>query len=414
MKSGVLGIAAIALTAVGLLIAVAWLLVAPVNATELEFDGQVRVRLEGFDRSFQNQPSEAHVFQRTRLGVKAIVSEDTQAFVQIQDARIWGFETATLANSQNLDVHQAWGQWKKSWSAANLRIRGGRQELSYGNERILGAVGWSNIGRSFDAFHTRVEKGGWTGDVVLSRLRDESVNQVLMVNDDLYLTYHQYRFSELDMRLEGYLLYRNDRFDKYETTPGVHFDGKTARLHWDAEVTGMLGRRDFRDLQSYLASGQVHFMVLPEQKLSIGGGVDYLSGDDPNTAEDEFFNVARIFHTGHKFYGFMDVAPVIAGNAGLIDPYLVVKLGQKGRFSGLVAGHFFMVDQSGQFLVGTPAAPETSSNLGTEVDAKLYLQVATRAQISLGGAIFQPGTVMGNQGRDKMATWGYAQAIVSF
>ena len=45
---------------------------------------------------------------------------------------------------------------------------------------------------------------------------------------------------------------------------------------------------------------------------------------------------------------------------------------------------------------------------------KLYLQVATKSQISVGGAIFQPGKFLKNQGRDKMATWGYAQAVVNF
>jgi hypothetical protein len=68
MKSGVLGIAAIALTAVGLLIAVAFLLVAPVNATELEFDGQVRVRLEGFDRGAIQGGNPGHTEISSNLG----------------------------------------------------------------------------------------------------------------------------------------------------------------------------------------------------------------------------------------------------------------------------------------------------------------------------------------------------------
>lgn len=414
MKNGVLGIVAITLTALGLLIAVAMLLAAPVHATELEFSGQVRVRLEGADRSFTGEPSRSQVLQRARLGLKVIVSEDTQAFLQIQDSRRWGFEATTLSNTQNADFHQAWGQWKKSYSKANLRIRGGRQELSYGTQRIIGPVGWHNVGRSFDALHTRVSKGGWTGDLVVSRLRDERFNVISDFNDDLYFTYHQYKFNDKDMKLEGYLLYRNDRSDRYETTPGLHYSGKASRFNWDAEVAGMFGKRDYRDLSSYLASGQVHFVVIPERKVSIGGGVDYLSGDDPDTPEDELFSVARIFHTGHKFYGFMDVAPLLAGRAGLIDPYVVVKMGKTGRFSGIAAGHFFMVDQPGNSEVGAPLVRQTSSNLGTEVDVKLYLQVATKSQISIGGSVFVPGDFLKNQGRDKNATWGYAQAIVNF
>jgi len=160
MKSSVLGMATVALIILGLLVAVAFLVVPPVHATELKFEGQVRVRWEGFDRSFRGQPFEGHIYQRARLGVNAVVSEDTQAFLQIQDSRVWGFETSTLDNTQNADFHQAWGQWKKQWSDAGVRLRGGRQELSYGNERILGAVGWSNVGRSFDAFQGRWTRSG--------------------------------------------------------------------------------------------------------------------------------------------------------------------------------------------------------------------------------------------------------------
>jgi hypothetical protein len=216
----------------------------------------------------------------------------------------------------------------------------------------------------------------------------------------------------MDMRVEAYLLYRNDRSNNYETTPGLHFDGRTSRLRWDVEVAGMSGRRAYNDLQSFLSSGQVHFIVIPENAFSVGGGLDYLSGDDPTTVENEFFDVQRTFQTGHKFYGFMDVAPLEAGAAGLIDPYIVVEIARMGRFSGLAAGHFFMVDQPGQFMVG--GLQGTSRNLGTELDVKMYVAVATQSQISVGGSVFLPGDVLKNQDRSKTATWGYAQAIVNF
>ena len=134
------------------LLCVAILMAAPTgNATELKFDGQVRVRVESFDRTFQSQPARSFVFQRVRFGIKAIVSDDTEAFVQFQDARIWGSETIaarpqatiTLGPGSNVDLFQAYGQWNKKYSSAKVRICGGRQILSYGNERILGAVGWS-------------------------------------------------------------------------------------------------------------------------------------------------------------------------------------------------------------------------------------------------------------------------------
>ena len=62
---------------------------------------------------------------------------------------------------------------------------------------------------------------------------------------------------------------------------------------------------------------------------------------------------------------------------------------------------------------------ETDKYLGTEIDLKLFLKVATSSQISIGGAVFAPGSVLKRQEfngekLDKTATWGYAMATVNF
>ena len=55
---------------------------------------------------------------------------------------------------------------------AQWSFRAGRQELSYGDERLVGAFGWDNLGRSFDAARLRYRTGAWVNDFFWSRLVD--------------------------------------------------------------------------------------------------------------------------------------------------------------------------------------------------------------------------------------------------
>ena len=378
--------------------------------TTVEFEGQVRIRPEGFDRSFQGLETETDIYQRTRLGAR-LTSAELTGFIQVQDARAWGQEASTISNEKNVDVFQVWGEVRKDWEPMRLQVRGGRQVLSYGNERILGAVDWSNIGRSFDALQVRTQSGAWTADVAAGRLRDGSQPSVSH-DDDLYLAYGQYAFPGRDMRGEMYVMYRNDRAGYYETLPGLHFDGKSDRFRYDVEGAGMLGSRLGSDLAALLPAAQGHVRLAAEGRLWAGGGLDYLSGDDPDTADFELFDVSRIFHTGHKFYGLMDIAEGVAGAAGLIDPYLVLRSRGPGSLASMVGVHAFMVDQPGQFLVS--GEPESDRELGAELDATFVVDVTQKSQLEIGGGLFWPGSVLKHQGRDQASTWAYVQGTVNF
>src|SRR5258708_4844218 len=70
--------------------------------------------------------------------------------------------------SDNLDLQQAFvtlGNLKE----LPLSLKVGRQELSYGEERLVGAYGWNNIGRVFDAAKVRWKRDWLTADFFVSR-----------------------------------------------------------------------------------------------------------------------------------------------------------------------------------------------------------------------------------------------------
>ena len=89
---------------------------------------------------------------RLRLNLDANISDTLRAFLQLQDSRIFDSLSANRCSTtfrDELDIRQAYIDIKNIFKGATLRA--GRQELSYGEQRLLGGFDWSNVTQSFDA-----------------------------------------------------------------------------------------------------------------------------------------------------------------------------------------------------------------------------------------------------------------------
>src|SRR3990167_6850465 len=102
------------------------------------------------------------VLQRTRLNVDADVHEHLRAFFQLQDSRFWGIEDGTVRNQgalvfdgvdwgQNtLDLHQGYVDVRKLFNYP-MTMRVGRQEIIWGDHRMMGNFDWHTTARAWDA-----------------------------------------------------------------------------------------------------------------------------------------------------------------------------------------------------------------------------------------------------------------------
>jgi hypothetical protein len=86
---------------------------------------------------------------RVRLNAAFQPADKIYTFIQLQDSRERGFEPSTLADTHNVDLHQAYVQVNDLF-IDKLTFKIGRMELSYAGQRLIGAVDWHNVGRSFD------------------------------------------------------------------------------------------------------------------------------------------------------------------------------------------------------------------------------------------------------------------------
>src|SRR5262245_21792564 len=137
-------------------IALAVILTLPTNLFSqpgLNISGELRIRGEGRQNAdFDSQLGDQSVFiaQRSRATLHWQFPSQIQAVLQIQDSRLWGEEGSTNRALNSTDLHQGYFDVEKLFGKS-LLLRAGRQQLAFGNERLVGKNDWDKIGRAFDA-----------------------------------------------------------------------------------------------------------------------------------------------------------------------------------------------------------------------------------------------------------------------
>ena len=141
----------------------------------LVFDVEERFRWEIRDNNFDFDDSvnaftdDNWFLQRARIGMKLTLTDWLKIYAQAQDSREINsdrpdFPGLLAAEGDDaFDLRQAWVEFGNPKNFP-LTLKIGRQILSYGDERLIGAFDWNNIGRTFDAAKLRWEEKMWSLD----------------------------------------------------------------------------------------------------------------------------------------------------------------------------------------------------------------------------------------------------------
>ncbi|MFC2084867.1 alginate export family protein [Bacteroidota bacterium] len=131
-----------------------------VNSQKLiDIAGQFRYRLEMSNRDFnKNTDCNNYSLLRSRIGLLYSPIKNIKAFFQLEDSRILseGSDNFIPSISKHLNLFQAFLEFDSLFHIP-LKLRLGRSEIEYSNERLIGAVGWRNVGRSFDGLNLEFE-----------------------------------------------------------------------------------------------------------------------------------------------------------------------------------------------------------------------------------------------------------------
>lgn len=385
--------------------------------TSLTFGVELRHRTEvDGRRDFEETGTSAFHLLRTRLSMSIAPATHISGFVQVQDARLWGEEDpvhwhSTLdGNLSGIGLHQLYFEIDRLFGAS-VRARIGRQELVYGNERLLGAADWRNSGRTFDAavLGYRTERTNF--DVFAAQLVDIPVRDA---GERLYGSYATHRFHSAFVA-DAFVLFDANteniqagpdsgamRLARF--TPGVNLHGGAGRFEWIGEGAYQIGRiaagdAPRRSIGAYLVSAACSVGFWREGRA----GVSFTrhSGDaDPSDDRWGAFDI--LFGTSHRFYGVMDYFPAFIGTRGLQDVAVQVHVQPARRFELDIEAHHFV-----------EAAPHAKM-LGQEVDFAGRFRPGKAWSMEAGVSLFRTAHAMQERIGRETGAWGYLLTQVTF
>jgi len=394
-----------------------------VDKVDVTLSGEVRVRSE-LDARTSDSGTDHATLLRTRLGALAKPSEQVSVFIQLSDSRVFGEEANTLtdATADRLDVHQAWLAWNPQ---PNLTLTVGRQELAFADERLVGAVNWTNVSRAFDGARLNVRSGEWTLDgfamsldeqaALLATGLDPRVNADSTASDRSLFglwaaTGHFELFALGDMNATD----GPDRSDIDRYTIG----GRARTQHGNValQATGAYQVGDQtqtgiprQDLQAFFGSAAANYLLTGSLRGQIGVQADYLSGDE-SPLDDTFGGFNTLYATNHKFYGFMDLfldLPRQTGDLGLVDVMFRAMIRPNVWTIKADLHHFSLAEKN----------PAGDKAIGVELDLTASGKLIGGLGIQAGYSLFSPSAAAKVSPiglREDTLHWAYVQLFARF
>ena len=421
--------------------------------SRFEFGGEIRLRPEVTD----NDPNrstigvDSFVRQRVRLRARASLTESLSGFAEIQDSRLWGGEFSTTGSLANLDLHQAYIQADR-FLTPGLSLRIGRQELSYGNERLVGVSDWDNVGQSFDALKAVFARKSWSIDFFASRVVDAHGFSFIVVprqgtsgldededpyflspppHQEFYGAYLKLLTNNPHHKLEAYGFVLRDNF----ATIGEN------RSRADATSTSvytMGGRQESRFKGGFYFDGEAAFQtghLGPDDHLAVGlsgrvgkyfkaasaphFGFEYaFATGDSNSRDGDSREFVDLFANNHIHHGYMD----LIGWRNLHDYRLNFGLNPANKLSFDADYHKFLLHQAGGRwsnaaggTLGFDPNGVSSKQLGQEIDFTLRFPYKEHMKFIAGYSLFIPGRFAKlTRGTTDLSHFSYIQTLISF
>ncbi len=377
---------------------------------KVKFNGQVRTRSNLSDKDFNsNTGIDSYTELRTRFGAQLMPSEDVIGFIQLQDSRIYGQEAHTLANSQNVDLHQAYFKIQNIFNLP-FNLKAGRMEISYDSQRLLGAVGWSNVGRSFDGGILQLNTKSLDVDFISARLRESGLPGD-SADVSLAAAYGNVKMDN-NLKLRPFIIAESkikEAFSRY--TAGAYISGKHGAFSHEIELAYQFGTqmKDV-DIAAYMATINFNYALSGSFKPTLGAGIDYLSGDDGQDI-NKFKVFSTLYATNHKFYGYMDYflnIPVHTYGLGLMDIHAKVAASPSKKLK--LAGAFHQFNANADYTLKDGA---TSTSFGSEIDLTFFYTYTKSVKFQGGYSMFFPGDIFKETKGKDTSNWFYFMMIAN-
>jgi hypothetical protein len=414
---------------------------------QVSLDGQIRIRAEYKDpTSYVNTDaatrSDDLFLTRIRLNLKFSVNDDIDVFVQPQDQRVWGQEASVLNDERNLDLHQGFVEIRNLFSEP-LSIKAGRMEMSYGDQRLVSPLDWSNVGRAWDGAKLKYGPKDWWIEGFYTVIKDPlavapapgsqpvGVANGAKEDQDFMGVYFSY-VGVTDHEFDVYAFFRefqdnsftNDTGagagDLVDHTVGARIKGKDLGFDYTLDGISQTGRQAQDRILAYAYVATLGYTFDMDWKPRIGVEYDYASGDH-RVGDGKRNTFDPLFPFNHYYQGFADI--IGWRNMKDLSLYLSVKPADNVSVN-LDFHNFWLASDTDAWYNdnGTVVRPGVASGLPTsrvaqEVDLHAKFTVAKYVKFWAGWSHVFAGPYIrqtSTLGTDTDLNWFFAQMVVDF
>jgi hypothetical protein len=374
-------------------------------------DMQLRAREENQSSDTYTSGNDAvYVLTRVWGGLELRPNKYLTAYIQFVDAHALGLPLYYVAANQRdvFDGRQAFLEFHTK----DVKIIAGRQELRYGDERLVGISNWTNTSRTFDGFVGRY------GDKNRLDLFSTSVVVIHTSSLDKHgagLTFHgavgtittwaphtviqPFVYIKALPRVESL---QSTYGAETEVTPGAEVSGKyPAGIYFD--MLGALQRGSFaNDSISagavYVKAGYYAEKIYGKPRLA--GEFDYASGNPNMTSTSTRIGTFdQQYPSNHNAFGLTD----LFGYQNIKQERINLDMAPVKHLSVLIQQEWMQVatvhdsvySGSGSAKVKPPTGGFKSDDIGKEFDASgQYAFLGNNLSLNAGVGHFSPGTLM--------------------
>lgn len=389
--------------------------------------GQVRLRAEyrdpvGYANDAQLREDDDFLLSRIRLNLTLSLYDDLDIFVQPQDSRTFGEESSLSSNEKNLDLHQGYVE-ARNLGGVPITLKAGRQELQYGDGRLVSVLDWNNVARAWDGVKIRfAPKDGWI-DAFYTIVKEGNGAEDDQDFFGLYGSYTGIADHELDLCLLRRRFADNPVTDESgrkgdfkDTTFGLRVKGRSGAASYSLEGAWQTGSYSTDDVSAWAVAANLGIAISMEWKPSVILEYTFASGDDdPADGDRGTFDAPYPF--GHAYQGYADVFSWKNGHS------LSLKLSVKPEDAVSIHadGHLFRLDEERDAWYGASGSAirrdttgDADRNVGSEIDLHVRWGVTKEVKVWAGWSHFFAGPYVDDTGRDRDMDWVFLQATIDF
>ena len=371
----------------------------------LRVRGEFRERVEGFENAgFVSGRDDTFFLSRFRF-TAAATSKVVAATVQVQDARVGDKSVGPTGApfKASFDLRQAVVDVGNAKAPVVARL--GRQEIAFGDQRLVGSANWLNTGRSFDAARVTIRSKPAQIDLFAASV-------VRILDDEFDKSGNGNRFAGAYVTsgailpqgtAEPYVFWRRDVNQRAEAgvldtlqqwTAGARLVGKLpARLDYNVEMDLQRGSLGPDSVRAWAGHWYIRETVSGRWTPHVSAEYNYASGDaDPADGIRGTFD--QLYPTAHDKYGLAD----LVGWRNIHDARVGFDITPITATLITVNYHSYWVAQARDALYaasGTPLARvpggAASTRVGQEIDVQVARPLTPYLALAAGYSHLMPG-----------------------